>query len=72
MMKEFMRKYGLILLGIAVGAVAGFLYWRFVGCTTGTCPITSSPVNASIWGAVMGGLLLSSFKPQHKEIKKEE
>lgn len=72
MMKEFMRKYGLILLGIAVGTVAGFLYWRFVGCTTGTCPITSSPVNTSIWGAVMGGLLLSSFKPQRKEIKKEE
>lgn len=72
MMKEFMRKHGLILLGIAVGAIAGFLYWHFVGCTTGTCPITSSPVNTSIWGAAMGGLLLGSFKPERKEIKKEE
>ena len=50
----------------------GYLYWRYVGCTTGTCPITSSPVNSSIWGAAMGGLLLSSFMPEHKKIKKEE
>ena len=35
-------------------------------------PITSSPVNSSIWGAAMGGLLLSSFIPERKEIKKEE
>ena len=48
------------------------LYWRYVGCTTGTCPITSSPVNSSIWGAAMGGLLLSSFMPEHRKIKKEE
>ena len=41
-------------------------------CTTGTCPITSSPVNSSIWGAAMGGLLLSSFMPEHRKIKKEE
>lgn len=40
--------------------------------TTGTCPITSSPVNSSIWGAAMGGLLLSSFMPEHRKIKKEE
>ena len=42
------------------------------GLSTGTCPITSSPVNSSIWGAAMGGLLLSSFIPERKEIKKEE
>ena len=52
--------------------VGGYLYWRYVGCTTGTCPITSSPVNSSIWGAAMGGLLLSSFMPEHRKIKKEE
>ena len=39
---------------------------------TVTCPITSSPVNSSIWGAAMGGLLLSSFMPEHRKIKKEE
>lgn len=72
MKKEFIKRYGWTLLGIVAGMVGGYLYWRYVGCTTGTCPITSSPVNSSIWGAAMGGLLLSSFMPEHKKIKKEE
>ena len=51
MKKEFIRRYGWTLLGIVAGMVGGYLYWRYVGCSTGTCPITSSPVNSSIWGA---------------------
>ena len=70
MKKEFIKRYGWTLLGIVAGMVGGYLYWRYVGCTTGTCPITSSPVNSSIWGAAMGGLLLSSFMPEHRKIKK--
>jgi len=69
---RFIKRYGWTLLGIVAGMVGGYLYWRYVGCTTGTCPITSSPVNSSIWGAAMGGLLLSSFMPEHRKIKKEE
>ncbi|MCD8183898.1 MAG: DUF6132 family protein [Bacteroides sp.] len=52
------------MLGIIIGAAGGFLYWRFVGCSTGSCPITSSPVNSSLWGAVMGGLVGSMFQPK--------
>ena len=47
--------------GILIGAVGGFLYWRYVGCASGTCPITSSPVMSTLWGALMGGLLFSMF-----------
>jgi Family of unknown function (DUF6132) len=50
-----------LLLGIALGALGGWLYWRFVGCANGTCAITSSPVNSTLYGALMGGLLVSSF-----------
>ena len=46
MKKEFIKRYGWTLLGIVAGMVGGYLYWRYVGCTTGTCPITSSPVNS--------------------------
>ena len=28
------------IAGIVAGMVGGYLYWRYVGCTTGTCPIT--------------------------------
>ena len=62
MVKAFFKKNWLTFAGLAIGAIGGFLYWKYVGCTTGTCPITSSPVNSTLWGAVMGGLLLNLFK----------
>ena len=36
------------------GAVAGFAYHRFVGCRTGTCPITANPYISTLYGATMG------------------
>lgn len=71
MLKVLFKKYWPVLLGIAVGAVAGFLYWRYVGCTTGSCPITSSPVNSSLWGAVMGGLLGNIMQPDSRVKNKQ-
>ncbi|WP_308420576.1 DUF6132 family protein [Dyadobacter endophyticus] len=49
------------LAGIAIGSVLGYLYYHFIGCSSGTCPITSNPVNSTLYGAVMGGLLISSL-----------
>ena len=48
-------------LGIALGAAAGFLLYRFVGCKTGTCPITANPWTSMLFGAVLG-LLLTTGK----------
>ena len=68
----FLKKYWIVLAGIGVGLLGGFLYWYFVGCDAGTCPITSSPVNSSVYGAAMGGLLFSAFVPSGKTGKKED
>ena len=43
-----------------LGALGGFLYYKFVGCVTGTCPITSNPWSSSVYGAVLG-ILVSRF-----------
>lgn len=53
-------------MGVAIGAVAGWCYWYFVGCASGTCPITSKPINSSLYGALMGYLLFSMFKTNKK------
>jgi hypothetical protein len=42
--------------------MAGFLYWKFVGCSNGTCMITSKPINSSLYGALMGFLVAGIFK----------
>lgn len=50
-----------IALGVILGAVAGFAYYRFVGCNSGTCPITSNPWISTGYGALMG-LLVTAGK----------
>jgi outer membrane lipoprotein SlyB len=47
------------ILGAAAGAVLGYLVYRFVGCRTGTCPITSNPWISAIFGGIMGFMLAS-------------
>ncbi len=54
------------MIGAGIGALAGFLYWQQIGCASGTCAITSSPVNSSIYGAVLGMLLVDLFKKNEK------
>lgn len=61
-MKIFLKKNILTIIGVPLGALAGFLYWKFVGCNSGSCTITSNPYNSTIYGAAMGGLLFSIFK----------
>ena len=51
-----------IILGGCVGGVLGFTYYKFVGCSSGTCPLTSNPWIATIYGAALGVLLITSFK----------
>ncbi len=46
-----------MLIGTVIGAGLGFLYYKFVGCSSGACPITSSPIISSLYGAVMGMLI---------------
>jgi hypothetical protein len=70
-MKDKLLKNKLVLIGIVLGSVAGFLYWYYVGCASGTCAITSSPVNISIYGALMGGLFFSILKGE-KKLKKTD
>ncbi|HOZ81884.1 MAG TPA: DUF6132 family protein [Bacteroidia bacterium] len=61
-MKEFLRANWLIIAGTLAGAVGGYLYWKLVGCSSGTCAITSNPLNSTFYGALMGGLFLSLFQ----------
>lgn len=51
----------LTLVGVVAGAVLGYLYYYFVGCANGTCIITGRPLNSTLYGALLGGLLLNSF-----------
>ena len=66
-MKKWFNNNMLYIIGAVLGAIGGYLYWKFVGCSSGSCAITSKPVNSTLYGAVMGALLLSIFK--NKSVK---
>lgn len=51
-----------LVISVLVGGGAGFAYYRFVGCATGTCPLTSNPYLSTIYGAVIGGLIGDQFR----------
>lgn len=49
------KRIAIILL--VVGAISGFFYWKFVGCSSGTCVIKSVWYWSTLWGAAVGYLL---------------
>ena len=66
-MNDILKKHILKIAGIISGGIAGFAYYHFVGCASGTCPITSSPYISTLYGALMGYLLFDMFKKKEHE-----
>ncbi len=59
----------LLLVGGVLGGIGGYFYWKIVGCNSGTCIITSNPLNSTLYGTLMGGLLSSLFQTDKKPIE---
>lgn len=57
-----LKKYILTIIGIIFGLIAGYLYYKYIGCITGTCAITSKPLNSTLYGGLMGGLVGNLFQ----------
>lgn len=72
MTKNKMTKKAYVITGIGViiGLISGYLYYSQIGCESGTCAITSKPLNSTLYGGLMGGLLFNLFVKSPK--KKEE
>lgn len=70
-MFNFLRKHILIISGAIVGSIAGYMYYKFVGCSSGTCMITSKPLNSTVYGAFMFALIFSLFKKEPEIIKEK-
>jgi hypothetical protein len=58
---EYLKSIDFIktIIAIAVGGIAGFLYYYFVGCSTGTCAITSNPYASVAFGGFFGYFLVN-------------
>jgi hypothetical protein len=48
-------------IGIVIGALAGFLYYHFIGCRSGSCAITGNPFSSILFGGFSGFFLTGSL-----------
>ena len=61
---KFLKSNVFTIVGMVLGAAGGYLYYHFVGCASGTCAITSNPWISTLYGSMMGGLLLNTFQKE--------
>lgn len=48
------------IVAVFIGGLAGFLYYHFVGCTSGECAITGNPYMSTFYGALIGLFVVNS------------
>jgi hypothetical protein len=62
-----LNKRNLIIIGTIVGGIGGFLYWKFFGCTDGTCPLRSNWMIMTGYGILFGYFLVSLIPVKKKK-----
>ena len=63
------RLIKLVLFG-AGGALLGYGYYYFIGCRTGSCPLTGNPLITTMYGVLLG--VVFGWDSRQKEKQPEE
>lgn len=50
-----------LVIGLVVGGLLGYAMYRFIGCSSGTCPFTSNPWISTIIGMIFGALIAKAL-----------
>jgi hypothetical protein len=59
----FVRKNLSQIIGIVLGIVGGYIYYRTVGCSSGSCTISGNVWLSMSWGAAAGYLAGGMLRP---------
>jgi hypothetical protein len=51
-------KWSKRILPVVLGAAGGYAYYHFIGCASGTCPISSNPYISIVYGGIIGAFLI--------------
>jgi len=70
MKKIWNNKFARIAAFSLLGGAGGFAYYYFIGCQSGSCPLTGNPYISTSYGFMVG--LLLSFDSKKKKQKENE
>jgi hypothetical protein len=60
-LKVLAKTYILTIILTVIGLIGGFMYWKFIGCASGTCAIKSNMLLMTVYGGLIGGLFGNIF-----------
>jgi len=52
-------------LPVIIGGILGYAYYHFIGCRTGSCPISGNPYVSTVYGSLVG--LVFAFPVKKKK-----
>lgn len=55
------------IIGLIIGGIGGYIYYLTIGCSSGSCPITSNPWLSVLWGLILGYLIGDLFTKKKNE-----
>jgi hypothetical protein len=61
-----------VILPLALGALGGYAYYAFIGCVSGSCPITSNPWSSTVYGTLIGALFVRRPMRRHRGSSQSE
>ncbi|RXK47634.1 DUF6132 family protein [Aquirufa rosea] len=70
-MKKFIQNHKLSIIFTLAGAMAGYFYWKEIGCSTGTCPLTSQPLNSTLYFAFLGYIFSGFFNNKKQTVNRD-
>ncbi len=61
-----------IIIGAVVGGALGLAAYKFIGCASGACPLTSIPWVSTLLGLGLGAKFMSKLNPIEQDTKPNE
>lgn len=46
-----------LIIGVVGGGLLGYAAYRFIGCSSGACPLTANPWISTIIGMIFGAMM---------------
>jgi phosphotransferase system glucose/maltose/N-acetylglucosamine-specific IIC component len=58
------------MASVLAGGILGFAYYYYIGCNSGSCPITSNPYISTLYGALFGFIIAFPTKKNNVQTNK--